>query len=643
MKFSGEAPTLRQHRPWSPLVADTLDSLPAERARVLKQRLEHELPNLRSLLEHLYGRLPNFESFLSTLLVSTLRAAQQRDADLWALDLAREHDPAWHQRGMVGYCAYVDKFAGTLDGVQQRIGYLQELGVTYLHLLPFLKAGKAPNDGGFAVASFAEIEPTLGDMNALKSLCRALRGAGISLCSDLVLNHVAEDHAWARAARAADPSYREYFHWLDSEEAVREQEQHLVQIFPATAPGNFTYVAEQNAWVWTTFYPCQWDLNYANPAVFADMAAAMLHLANHGVEAFRLDSTGFLWKRPGTNCMNQPEVHLIVQAMRSLTAIASPAVLLKAEAIMPTQELPPYFGLGPVRGPECHIAYHSSLMAASWVALTEENPEVVSEVLAHTPDLPTGCSWLTYVRCHDDIGWNVLRPELAALGSDPLRRLARAASFLSGETEGSYARGARFQASDPSAVHGTNGMTAALTGLTGAGRQGGPQQELALQRIALMYAMSFFVGGLPLIYMGDELGLDNTSASELQARQGPDGRELHRPFMDEVALRQRHDPTTIPGQLFGMLRKLITVRQERLGHGAPLQIRPLPLSCASVLCLRRNGQMGLFNFSRKPVRVALQELGAMPLQDMFSGAQLATDTLELGPYGVAWLNPAEHA
>jgi amylosucrase len=597
-------------------VTEYLATVSAPRAALLMQRLRHQFPVLRDHLQRVHGQQPGFDAFVSALLLQAVQSACARDDALWALDMAREADPAWLHSGLVGYCAYVDKFAGTLQGVSARVPYLQELGVSYLHLLPFLKAGQGPNDGGFAVASFDEVEPALGTMADLRALCATLRDAGIS--------------AWAQAALAGDPRYVGYFHWLDSAEAVAERERTLNQVFPGTAPGNFTWIEARQAWAWTTFYPYQWDLNYANPAVFADMAAAMLNLANQGVESFRLDSTGYLWKRAGTDCLNQPEVHHLLQALRCLCAIAAPAVVLKAEAIMPTRELPPYFGLGDVQGPECHVAYHSSLMAAAWLSLSEGNASAVREVLRNTPDLPEGCTWLTYVRCHDDIGWNVLRPELMALGSDPAERLAQASRWYAGQARGSTARGAAFQASDTRAVHGTNGMTVALTGLPENGSRAAQDTASALARMQLLYALSFFVGGLPLIYMGDELGQDNVGEAELLARQGPDGRELHRPLLDEAALAQRHEPSTLAGRCFAMVTGLVRQRRERLTHGRPVALRTLDGGDAAVLVLQRDDAIGVFHFGDQPTHV---DLTALKLG-------VATPVVRLLPHQALWLDRA---
>ena len=622
------------------LITELLDNAPAARASVLRERLNTEFPVLCDRLSRLYGCTENFTDWLNQLLIQSVQLALARPDDLWALDIQRASQPNWHLQGSLGYCAYTDKFADNLSGVRHRIPHLQDLGVTYLHLLPFLKPGTPPNDGGFAVASYDEVDPTLGNNQDLQQLTKELRAAGISLCSDFVLNHVSHEHEWALKARAGDKHYQSYFHWAHSLEEVAAHEKNLIQIFPNTAPGNFTFIPEVDAWAWTTFYPYQWDLNYTQSAVFAEMCQSLLQLSNQGVEAFRLDSTGFLWKRPGSNCMNQPEVHWILQALRCLTNIAAPGVLLKAEAIMPTQDLPPYFGLGDTQGPECHVAYHSSLMSASWVALAEENTQIIQDVLSHTPALPDGCAWMTYVRCHDDIGWNVLRPELDARGPDQRERLLHASQFFAGTVPGSYAQGAAFQASDPSVVHGTNGMAAALVGLTSAKT---PQEvEAAKSRLVMMQALSLFVGGLPLIYMGDEWGQGNTSAQEIAQRQGPDGRELHRPQFDEAGFAKRHDLNTTQGQIFSALCAFMQAKKQHASLNAKHPLTVWNTGSSAVLGLKRGTSvLGLFSFSHEainlnPTFVVTQNCMTHGT-DLISGEVVELHNLQLPPYSAIWL------
>ena len=626
-----------------PSVLDLLAQADVQQATNLRQRLQSQYPTLRDRLQRLYGNHTNFSNWFDQLLTQTISLALSRDNSLCDLDLQREANPNWHGRSMLGYCAYTEKFGGSLQGIQQRIPHLQELGVTYLHLLPFLKAGTPPNDGGFAVASYEEVDPFLGNLDDLQALTKALREAGISLCSDFVLNHVSHDHIWAQKAIGGDKYYQSFFHWKNSAEEVASWEKNLIQIFPSTAPGNFTFIPQVGAWAWTTFYPYQWDLNYAQPAVFEEMVKALLQLANWGVEAFRLDSTGFLWKREGTNCMNQPEVHWLLQALRCIVNIAAPGTLLKAEAIMPTQDLPPYFGLGDTQAPECHVAYHSSLMSASWVSLAEEKVQLIEDVLAHTPALPDGCNWMTYVRCHDDIGWNVLRPELNARGDTQHQRLRYASQFFAGLIPASYSKGASFQASNPNVVHGTNGMTAALVGLASA--QDSESLRWAESRHALLHGLSLFVGGIPLIYMGDEYALGNISEAELQARQGTDGRELHRPLFDFQAFNKRHDEQSTPGRIYRTLRQMIDARRNDAAFSSHQPLQTLNSEHPSVLLLKRGADVyGIFNFSSNSVTLAstgCQEVLALgQCADLLDATVVATENCTLEPYGMLWLSAA---
>ncbi len=368
-------------------------------------------------------------------------------------------------------------------------------------------------------------------------------------------------------------------------------------------------------WVWTTFYPFQWDLNYANPAVFGEMVKALLRLANRGVDAFRLDSTAFLWKRPGTDCMNQPEVHDLLQALRAIVEIAAPGVLLKAEAIVPTAQLPAY--LGSSQAPECHLAYHSTLMAAGWAALAEQDTAMLRFVAAATPPLPPGASWLTYVRCHDDIGWNILRPEAGNRA-----RLERVARFYGGDA-GSFAAGVAFQCNDPDGVTSSNGMAAALAGIETAATD--EEQQHAVRRLLLLHGLAFAFGGLPVVYMGDELGQCNDHAYYDHAERAHDTRWVQRAKFDEQRLARRHDRSGVAGQLFCGLRELAQrrLRIDALAAGIPATV--LPAQQPALLALARGTRfVYLGNFSAAAIELDLAQFGG-------AGA------LTLAPWAMHWL------
>jgi amylosucrase len=573
-----------------------LDSLPAEQRSTVQRRCQRQEAMLREPLRRLYGHLPGHDAWFARLMAEVGRLMAARPPELLALDSAREENPGWFcAPAMLGYSAYVDRFGGDLRGVATRISHLRELGVTYLHLLPFLKPRSGENDGGFAVASFDEVDPRLGSMDDLEALTAELRAAGISLCSDLILNHVADDHPWALGARAGDQRLRGFFHVLPGRAEVDAFERALGQVFPEAAPGNFTFNEQMGGWVWTTFYPFQWDLNYANPELFAAVAVALLRLANRGIEVFRLDSTAFLWKRLGTDCMNQPEAHLLLQALRALIDIAAPGVLLKAEAIVPTRELPAYFGTGDAR--ECHLAYHSTLMTAGWAALAEQDAGLIRDVIEGTPSLPSGTSWLTYVRCHDDIGWKHLLPE--AQSED---RLSAIASFYN--DPGSFAAGVAFQGGMA-----TNGTAAALCGL----QRADSDQDVhhAIRRVLLVHALAFCFGGLPMLYMGDELGTLNDHAYRADPARAHDSRWVQRaPFHAENDA-QRHRAMSVPGRIHAGLRRLVAARARHPELAAGVPCVTLDTSDPALLALARgDGFLALLNFSERELAVDLGDFGA---------------------------------
>jgi amylosucrase len=545
----------------------------------LQRRLDRHEGILRDRLHRLYGHLPGHDAWVESLMAEVGQLMAARPLALQALDQTREENPDWFcAPTMLGYSAYVDRFGGDLAGVGARIPHLRDLGVTYLHLLPFLKPRAGESDGGFAVASFDEVDPRFGTMADLEDLAAQLRAAGISLCSDLILNHVADDHPWAVGARAGDERLRGFFHVLPEREEADAYERTLGQVFPEAAPGNFTFNAKMGGWVWTTFYPFQWDLNYANPALFAAVVAAMLRLANRGIEVFRLDSTAFLWKRLGTDCMNQPEAHVILQALRAIVGIAAPGVLLKAEAIVPTRELPAY--LGAADAPECHLAYHSTLMTAGWAALAEQDASLVRAVVDATPALPAGASWLTYVRCHDDIGWKHLLPEAGRID-----RLAAIADFYNGGR--GFADGVAFQGGLA-----TNGTAASLCGVEHA------DPETAIRRVLLLHALALAFGGLTMLYMGDEIGMVNDHGYVNDPARAHDSRWVQRAAFpaDSIAAGSP------AARIHDGLRRLIALRGRLpdLAAGAPCTV--LETSDPALLALARGTRfLGLFNFSARDV------------------------------------------
>ncbi len=582
----------------------------------IAHRLDAIAPRLRRQLARLYPSHDQAALWAQVEPLLHARAAERPPA-MQALDAARVADPDWFVRpDMLGYSTYVDRFGGTVAGLAAHVDHLQALGTRYLHVLALLKARVGDSDGGFAVADYLAVEPRLGTMADVEQLTERLRAARISLCVDLALNHTADDHRWARAARAGDPFYRDFYIIVDAAEAAARDAE-LPQVFPTTAPGNFTAVPELGGHVRTTFYPFQWDLNWRNPNVFLAMLDIALRLANHGFEAFRLDSTAFLWKQAGTDCRNLPEAHYIVRALRAALDIVAPATLLKAEAIVPTALVPPYFGVDEGEGfePECHLVYNNSLMVAGWVGLAERSAQLPQAIVAASGGLPPGANWLSYARCHDDIGWGAVLGDLRAFDPAPEQRLAAAARFLHGAGD-SWARGVPFQ-SDGAILHGSNGTLAALAGLEAASDDA--EREAAFRRIALLNALSIASGGLSTTYMGDEAGLTNDYGYADDPERAHDGRWLHRPAMDWTAL-----DTPAARRITADLAALRAARIASRGAGAPTT---LPTGDPALLGIACGRDAVYLNFGDRPL--ALPETG----RDRLTGARCT----QIPAWGVIWL------
>ncbi|MGN6687003.1 MAG: alpha-amylase family protein [Actinomycetales bacterium] len=553
---------------------DVRDLAGALERRALDEDLRAELAARISLvggalieaLELVYG--PATAPQLAGRLVDVaVDSALERSPELRRLDRAREIDPHWFQsERMIGYVTYVDRFAGRLDGIPRHLDYLQELGVTYLHLMPLLKAREGENDGGYAVADYSQVEPRLGDMADLESLAGTLHERDMSLCIDLVLNHTAREHAWAQAAMAGDQRYRRFYFAFPDRTMPDAYERTLWEVFPDTAPGSFTYVEEMGGWVWTTFHDYQWDLDWSNPEVFTAMLETILELANGGVDVFRLDAVPFLWKRLGTDCQNQPEAHAILEALRALVRIAAPAVIFKAEAIVPPDQLVQYLGAHEQVRDECDLAYNNQLMVMLWSTLATRDVRLMRHAMSRLRPEPSDTSWVTYVRCHDDIGWAVSDEDAWALGLDPRAHRKFLVDFYAGRFPGSFALGAPFQENPLTGDARTSGTAAALTGVELGLREDQPVEVRAgLRRIAMLYAVAYSYGGIPLLYMGDELALRNDTSYLQDPELAEDNRWMHRPFMDWDIAERRSDSRTPEGQLF---RELVELGRARAASPA---------------------------------------------------------------------------
>ena len=623
--------------------------LDAAAADAFLTRLEQLSFDILEPLSQVYGTVADPEKLAAELVRDALTAAARRPVALRLLDRRREIDPAWFQRSrMIGYVCYADRFAGSLAGVRQHLDYLAELGVTYLHLMPLLRPRAGESDGGYAVADYDAVDPRVGTMADLQALAGDLHQRGMVVCIDLVLNHTAAEHEWARKARAGEPGYREmYLIYPDRTEPDR-YERTLHQVFPDTAPGSFTEVTGLG-WVWTTFHDYQWDLNYANPAVFRAMLGTMLALANRGIDVLRLDAAPFLWKRMGTDCQNQPEAHQIVQAFRALTRLAVPGLVLKAEAIVSPEMLVQYLGGHDRFRPECDLAYDNQLMVMLWSALATRDVRLAEAALSRRRPAPIPTSWVTYIRCHDDIGWAVSDADAGAAGLSGAAHRRFLSDFYGADFPGSFARGVLFQDNPETGDARISGMAASLCGIEAALDAADPDAlAAAIRRLESMYAVAFSFGGIPLIYMGDEVALRNDAGWAEDPAHAHDNRWMHRPLMNWDTAARRHDPGSLEGRVFAAIRGLADARRSLLALRSGGRTELLPTENRSVLAYRRAHPrsapfLALTNFSDVTQWVDAGIIARAGLSEAVhvhsSTGQLTTGSgrIDLSPWSFVWL------
>ena len=523
-------------------------------------RLSAAYDELKWLYSELYHNDQQAFDYFCTVLHEAYRS---RSSSLRKLDRQRVRNPHWYRRNdMLGMQMYVDAFAGNLQGVRSHLDYIKDCGVNYLHLMPMLETPEGRSDGGYAVSDFRKIQPSLGTMEDLSSLAKDCHAQDICLCMDFVMNHTSEDHEWAMRARHGEKEYQDRYFFFDNWDIPNAYEQTVPQVFPQTAPGNFTWCAEAGKVVMTTFYPYQWDLNYANPVVFNDMTANMLYLFNQGIDILRLDAVPYIWKTLGTNCRNLPQVHTLVRIMHIAADVVCPGTLLLGEVVMEPSKVVPYFGT--VQKPECQMLYNVTTMASTWHTVATKDVRLLKHQLGIVFALPHEYMFLNYLRCHDDIGWGLDYGFLGQFGVDEVAHKKFLNDYLTGQWYGSDMRGELYNNDPRLGDARLCGTTASLCGIEAAEFERNEwKSERAITLDIMLHAFLLTQSGVPIIYSGDEIGQLNDYDYHQHPLKWDDSRYIHRGNFRWNEADVRGDASTRQGRIFQALR---TLEQIRASH-----------------------------------------------------------------------------
>ncbi len=547
---------------------------------------------------------------------------------------------------MVGGALYVDLFSENLGRLTESIDYFKELGLTYVHLMPLFAVRPGDNDGGYAISNYRSVDPRLGTVDDLRNLAEKLRESGISLVLDFVFNHTSDDHEWAQRAQAGELEYQQYYYIFPDRELPDQYERTLREIFPTVRRGNFTWHDAMQQWVWTTFNSFQWDLNYNNPAVFRAMLEEMFFIADTGVDILRLDAVAFIWKKMGTSCENLPEAHKLIQAFNRLARIATPGLVFKSEAIVHPDEVVKY-----ISPDECQISYNPTLMALLWESLATRRVDLLVRSLSHRHRLPKRTAWVNYLRCHDDIGWTFDDADAAALGINAYDHRQFLNRFYTGQFQGSFARGIPFQENVETGDMRIAGTLASLAGLEKAIEQDcEAEKELAIKRMLLLQGVTLSIGGIPLIYLGEEWAMLNDYDFIKDPAKAGDTRWVHRPkmrweFLTELDGGSESLQGSIRKQVFQSLRRMIAVRKS-LPALAGQQMELMSTNNSHILGFVRYREshrlIVVANFSEDQQAIGGNVLRTAGLgrffEDAISSATYPTsEDIVLAPYQIAWL------
>ena len=553
-------------------------------------------------------------------------------------DLEREKNPDWfRQKDMLGMMLYIDNFAGNIKGVSAKLPYLKECNVNCLHLMPFLDTPKGRSDGGYAVADFRKVRPDLGTMEDLSALADKCHKNGMNLCMDFVMNHTSEDHEWAKKARQGDGEYMSRYFFYNNREIPDEYEKTVPQVFPTTAPGNFTWLPDIGHYVMTTFYPYQWDLNYGNPRVFNEMMYNFLFLANQGMDVIRIDAVPYIWKELGTPCRNLKQVHTIVRMMRMIAEIVCPSVVLLGEVVMEPEKVVPYFGT--VEKPECHMLYNVTTMATTWNSIATRDIRLLKKQMDIVNSLPKQYTFLNYLRCHDDIGWGLDFATLKDWGMDEPAHKRYLNDFFTGKHPGSDSRGELYNDDPVTQDARFCGTTASMCGIEAALFEKNDEKlERGIREDLMLHAYMLTQSGIPMLYSSDEVGRLNDYSYKDDPDKAADSRYIHRGAFQWDLAKKRKSKTSVEGQIFQTLSRMEQIRRQESVFDKDCDVYTYDVHDDSILCiLRQKGNerfIGIFNFSDSEKTAWMQEEGTF--RDLITGQTLELKDVVLPAYGFMW-------
>jgi maltose alpha-D-glucosyltransferase/alpha-amylase len=536
-----------------------------------------------------------------------------------------KQNPLWY-KDAVFYQIYVRAFRdsnrdghGDIEGLTQKLDYLEELGVDCIWLMPIYASPL--RDDGYDIADYYNIAKTFGTLDSFKTLIEAAHKRNMRIIMDLVLNHTSDQHPWFQASRSDRNSpYRDYYVWSDSDQKYKDAR----IIFVDTEPSNWTWDESAGQYYWHRFYASQPDLNYDNPQVQEEMFKIAGFWLELGIDGFRADAVPYLFEREGTTCENLPETHVYLKQLRAFLDKNYPGRILLCEANQWPEDVRPYFG----NGDEFHMGFHFPIMPRIYMGLKKGSAEDMQEILRRTPSIPENCQWCTFLRNHDELTLEMVTEEERQWMWEQ------------------YAPEARMRLN------------------LGIRRRLAPLLDNDQRKIRLAYSLLFTLPGSPILYYGDEIGMGDSiwledrngvrTPMQWEAKATAGFSEapiesFYAPVIDDDMYgparvnvnAQRGDPNS----LLNVLRSMITIRKQHQGFGWG-EFEWLDFNNESIAAFQRTYRgetiLAIHNVSNSKQIISYQtKKPVKSLTDLLSAQEYfpVRDTLEikLMPYQYIWL------
>ena len=431
----------------------------------------------------------------------------------------------WHQEGVV-YSLYVDLFAEDFKGLTERLDYLNELGINTLWLLPILKSPMV--DQGFDISDYYQVRKELGSNQDFFNFLKKAHEKNIKILFDIAVNHSSDQHEWFQnAKKTKDARYRDFYIWNDSKDKYKDTRLLLKGI----SNSNWTYNKETDDYYFHRFYDIQPDLNYKNPEVLYEMIKAFTFWRAQGVDGFRMDAAPFLWKKEGTNCENLPETHKVLKIFRNAFDYIAESTVMIAEANQMPEDVIEYLG----EGDECHVVYNFPIMPRIFLSIAENDTSYLEKQLEVVNNLqePKGTAWFTFLRCHDELTLEfVTEQERDLMNKHYLKD--ESWTFRDGE-----------------------GISGRLYDLV----------DKEVKKVLLAYSILFSIKGTPIIYFGDEIGMENDVDyyHKMNDKYGyTDSRYLNRgPFDQKKKDTAVNKPESDAGIIYRGLKDMIDIKNKQ--------------------------------------------------------------------------------